>query len=106
MVIHGSVLMSPACSQTNVNMRRASDEKPNKQALAVIQSLSRKDHFHKVDVVLRGKFRVAHEGQCFGQDCLAYEIEETELFCAAPIKSDDSSGALSPNSVLPAITAH
>jgi len=84
MVIHGSVLMSPACGQTYVNMRQASNEKPNKQALAVIRSLTKKDQFHPVDVVLRGNFRVAHEGQCFGQNCLLYEIEETELLCAAP----------------------
>ncbi len=93
MVIHGSVLMSPACSPTYVNMRRALDEKPNKQALAVIRSLTRKDQFHPVDVVLRGNFRVAHEG-CFGQNCLLYEIEETELLCAQPENSVSPPGGV------------
>lgn len=95
MVIHGSVLMSPACSKTYVNMRRVVDEKPNKQALAVIRSLTKKDQFHPVDVVLRGNFRVAHDG-CFGQNCLLYEIEETQLLCAAPMKSSSSSGVADP----------
>jgi hypothetical protein len=81
MVIHGSVLMSPPCDQTYVNMRRMSDEKPNKQALAVIRSLTKKDPFHSAEVVVRGYFRVAH-GDCFGQNCLQYEIEETGLLCA------------------------
>jgi hypothetical protein len=86
MVIHGSVLMSPACSQTLVNMRRISGEKPNKQAETVIRSLTKKDQFHPVDVVLRGNFRTANEGQCFGQNCLSFEIEEIELLCAADVK--------------------
>jgi hypothetical protein len=81
MVTHGSVLMSPACSLTYVNMRRVLNEKPNKQALAVIRAVTKRDRFHPVEVVLRGNFRVAHEG-CFGQNCLLYEIEETELLCA------------------------
>jgi hypothetical protein len=106
MVIHGSILMSPACSETNVNMRRLVDEKPNKQALAVIRSLTKKDQFRPVDVVLRGNFRVAHDG-CFGQNCLHYEIEETELLCAAPTKSSSSSGAADPKSgVSPTPTTH
>ena len=33
---------------------------------------------------------MAHEGQCFGQNCLRYEIEETELLCAAPTKTNGS----------------
>lgn len=105
MVIHGSVLMSPSCSQTYVNMRRVVDEKPNKQALAVIRSLTKKDQFHPVDVVLRGNFRVAHDG-CFGQNCLRYEIEETELLCAAPMKSSSSSGAADPKVASPTPTTH
>ena len=85
MVIHGSVLMSPDCGQ-NVNMRGTLHEKPNKNAEHVIRSLTKKYQFHPVDVVLRGNFRVAHEGQCFGQNCLSFEIEVVELLCAAPVK--------------------
>ena len=85
MLIHGSVLMGPDCGP-GVNMRRILNEKPNKKAEAVIRSLTKKDQFHPVDVVLRGNFRVAHEGQCFGQNCFPYEIEEVELLCAARAK--------------------
>jgi hypothetical protein len=92
MVIHGSVLMSPTCSETLVNMRGILGEKRNKQALAVVRSLTKKDQFHPVDEVLRGNFRVAHQGQCFGQNCLSYEIEEVELLCAASVKPALSSG--------------
>lgn len=81
MQIHGSVLMSAACSQTYVNMRQAHDEKPNKKALATIRSLVNKDQFHPVDLVIRGNFRAAYEGTCFGQGCYSHEIEETALLC-------------------------
>lgn len=83
MVIHGSILYGSACPQTNVNMRKASNWKGDKKASAVLQSLTEKDQFQPVVIVLRGTFRVAHQGQCFGQNCLVYEIEETELLRAA-----------------------
>lgn len=86
MVIHGSILTGSACPKIDVNLRRASNWKGDKHAVAVIRSATKKDQFQPVDVVLGGTFRVAHEGQCFGQNCLRYEIEETELLCAAPVK--------------------
>jgi hypothetical protein len=82
MVVHGSILMESACPKAKVNMGAAPDYKANKHALAVIQSLTKKDQFQSVDVVLRGTFRVAHQGQCFGQNCELYEIENHEFLCA------------------------
>jgi hypothetical protein len=90
MVLHGSVLMSPSCGKTYVNMRQASDYKANKDASAIMRSLTKKDQFQSVDVVIRGAFRVAKRGQCFGQNCLSYEIEDHELLCAQAPKPEAS----------------
>lgn len=84
MVIHGSVLMDRSCSNTDVNLRESSGYKANKEASALLRSLTKKDRFQPVDVVFRGIFHVAHEGQCFGQICAAYEIETIELVTARP----------------------
>ena len=92
MVIHGSILMSPACGKTYVNMRQASDYRADKHSSSVLRSLTKKDQFQSVDVVLRGTFKVAQHGQCFGQNCLSYEIEDHELLCAQTLKSNGSSG--------------
>jgi hypothetical protein len=92
MVIHGSILTSPACGKTYVNMRQASDYKADKHASAVMRALTKKDQFQSVEVVLRGTFRVAQQGQCFGQSCLLYEIEDHELLCAESPKPNGSSG--------------
>ncbi len=93
MVTHGSILMGSACPEVNVNLRRAPKWKGDKRASATVRSLTKKDQFQPVDIVSRGTFRVAHEGQCFGQNCLRYEIEETELLCAATAKANSSPGA-------------
>lgn len=92
-VIHGSVLMSPACGKTYVNMRQASDYKADKHASATMRSLTKKDQFQSVDVVIRGTFRVAQQGQCFGQNCLPYEIEDHELLCAEAPKPEANTTA-------------
>ncbi len=92
MVIHGSILMGTTCSQINVNMRQAAGYKADKQAVAVVRSLTKKNQFQPVDEVLRGTFRVAQKEQCFGQICAPYEIEVSELLCASAPK-DDSKGA-------------
>ncbi|HTV64470.1 MAG TPA: hypothetical protein VMD98_02640 [Bryocella sp.] len=84
MVIHGSILMDRACSKIDVNLREAPGYKADKQASSVLRALTKKDQFQPVDVVFRGTFRVAHEGQCFGQGCAGYEIETTELISARP----------------------
>jgi len=88
-VIHGSVLMSPDCGKDLVNMRQTSDYKADKHAQTMIRSVTRKNQFQAVDVVLRGTFRVAGKGECFGQNCLGYEIEDHELLCAKAAKPLD-----------------
>lgn len=82
MVLHGSVLTAAGCSQTYVNMREAEGYRADKQALKVVRSVTKKDQFRPIDVVIQGIFRSARQGQCFGQNCLRYEIESRELLCA------------------------
>jgi len=88
MLIHGSILMDGGCPESNVNLLGAANEKADKHALAVLHSFYKKkiNRFQPVDEVLRGTFRVAHQGECFGQDCWTFEIEVTELPCAEPPK--------------------
>jgi len=92
-VLHGSVLTSPACRKTYVNMRQASDYKGDRHASTVMRSLTKKDKFQSVDVIIRGTFHVAQQGQCFGQNCLSYEIEDHELICAVAPKPKANSKA-------------
>ena len=82
MVVHGSVLMGTGCAQSPVNLRGTLGSEDDKRAVAVIRSLTRKSRFQAVDVVVRGIFRVAQKEQCFGQDCLSYEISSAEFQCA------------------------
>lgn len=96
MVIHGSILTSPACGKTYVNMRQASDYKADKHASTVLRSETKKDQFQSVEVVLRGTFRVAQQGQCFGQNCLLYEIEDHGLLCAKSSNPANSSDGANP----------
>jgi hypothetical protein len=96
MVIHGSILSGSACPKNDVNLRRSAHWKGDKHAMATIRLLTKKDQFQSVDVVSRGIFRVAHEGQCFGQNCLVYEIEETELLCASKMKASAPSTSADP----------
>ena len=84
MVIHGSIMTGPACKKVDVNMRRAYDWKGDKHAQAVLQTQAKKNQYQFFELIIRGTFRVAKQGQCFGQNCLSYEVEESELFCAAP----------------------
>jgi hypothetical protein len=82
MVIHGSILMGTACPKAEVNMTETAGYKANKIATSIIKSVTKKDQFGSVEVVLRGTFRVAHEEQCFGQMCAAYQLEAAELLSA------------------------
>jgi hypothetical protein len=84
MVIHGAILMDNACSKTDVSLREAAGYKADKKASALLRSLTKRDQFQPVEVVFRGIFHVAHQEQCFGQICAAYEIETTELVMAQP----------------------
>ena len=73
-------------------MRSAPDHKDDKRALAALRSLTKRDQFRAVDVVIRGTFRVARQGECFGQNCELYEIEEHELMCAKAPEPDGKPG--------------
>lgn len=90
MVIHGSTMTGSGCKTTDVNMRQAPKWKANKQAEKVLRAQTKKNQFQSVELVIRGRFRVAKQGQCFGQNCLAYEIEESELLCAAPSEAKEN----------------
>jgi hypothetical protein len=83
MLFHGSVLTATGCKDV-VNLRLAQNAKADKRAQAIFRSATKKDQFRAVPIVLRGTFHVAQEGQCFGQDCTPFEIEERELVCAEP----------------------
>jgi hypothetical protein len=89
-VIHGAVLMDRSCPEAEVNLRNAPGYKANKQAWAVMRSLTKKDQFQPIDVVLRGTLHVAREGQCLGEICARYEIEITELVSARPAPPENA----------------
>jgi hypothetical protein len=99
MVLHGSILMGSACPKNYVNLRGTPNEKEDKHALAVLRAFykKKKNQFQTVDEVLRGTFRIAAQGQCFGQNCLSYEIEIHELICARPPKPEDNAKPDQPN---------
>src|SRR5262249_2868164 len=83
-LVHRSIAMARACSKTDANLRLAPGYKADKKASSILRSQTKKDQFQPVYVVFRGIFRVAQEGQCFGQICVHYEIEATELLSARP----------------------
>ena len=94
MEIHGAILMDRACIKTDVILRQSPQYKTNKKALRLLRSIIGKDQFQPVEVVFRGIFRIAKEGQCFGEFCAGYEIETTELVSARP-DSPGNGGAAS-----------
>lgn len=65
MVLHGSVLMSPACGETYVNVRQASDYKADKHASAIMRSLTKQNQFQSVAVVYPGHFPGPATGSMF-----------------------------------------
>jgi hypothetical protein len=83
-------MMGSDCKTTEVNMRQAPKWKANKEAETVLRTQTKKNQFQSVELVIRGRFRVAKQGQCFGQTCLSYEIEESELLCAAPSEANEN----------------
>lgn len=95
-VIHGAILMDRSCPQIEVNLRESPGYKADKKAASVLRSITKKDQFQPVDVVLRGIMHVAHEGQCFGEMCAAYQIEITELMTARPAPPEGGGAAGSP----------
>ncbi len=81
-VLHSSVLISPYCRKSYVNVRQAPKYSVEKHASKVLRSATKHDEFQPVEVVIRGTFRSAKQGECFGQNCLHYEIEARELLSA------------------------
>jgi hypothetical protein len=79
-VIHGSILTGQTCHE-KANMMLSRDWKADKQALKLVNSRARDNQ--ATAIALRGTFRVAKQGECFGQTCSPYEIEEHELLSAA-----------------------
>jgi hypothetical protein len=82
MEIHGFILMDRGCSKTQASLRRSPGYRAEKSVAKVLRSAAKKDEFQPVEVVYLGIFRVAKEGQCFGEFCAGYEIEITELVSA------------------------
>jgi hypothetical protein len=77
---HDAVLFSNDCGIA-VNLARTSDYEISGDRL--LKSLLKHNRFRKLDVVLRGTFRIAKEEQCFGSGCRKYEFQERQLLCAA-----------------------
>jgi hypothetical protein len=83
-VIHGSILRGSTCDG-KANMRQSREWKANRRAAKLLNSQARDND--ATGIVLRGTFRMAKKGQCFGQTCSPYEIEGHELLSAeAPSK--------------------
>jgi hypothetical protein len=78
-VIHGSILRGPTCDG-KANVRLSRNWKADKQAMKLLNSRTRNDQ--ATEIVIRGTLRVAQQGQCFGQTCAPYEIEEHMLLSA------------------------
>jgi hypothetical protein len=78
-VIHGSILTGLTCNG-KANLRQSRDWKADKQAIKLLNARARNDQ--ATEIALRGMFRVAQQGQCFGQTCSPYEIEESMLLSA------------------------
>jgi hypothetical protein len=96
-VIHGAILMDRSCPQVEVNLRESPGYKADKKAASVLRSITKKDQFQPVEVSLRGILHVAHEGQCFGEMCAAYQIEITELLTARPAPPEGNGAASNPS---------
>jgi len=85
-VIHGAILMGGTCPETNVAAREVEGYKADKHATAVLQRLLKKDKSEPVEIVVRGTFHLAHQGQCFGGEiCSSYEVEIAELLSAQAV---------------------
>jgi hypothetical protein len=84
-VIHGAVLTGSACSETYASVREASNYKADVHASSIVKRLLKKDKSQPIAVVVRGTFRVAQKGQCFGGDlCARYQVEIADLISAEP----------------------
>jgi len=77
-----SCLMGKSCAETAAAVKQTSDYKADHSASAVIRKITKKDQFAAVEVVFRGVFKAARQGQCFGELCMRYEVETDELVSA------------------------
>ena len=86
MIIHGAILMGKGCSDVNISAKETDDYKADKHASDVLRRLLKKDRFGPVEIVVRGTFHLAHQGQCFGGEiCSRYQVEIAELLSAQPV---------------------
>lgn len=99
-VIHGAVLTGTNCTTTYSSLREAAAYRADSHASSTVKRLLKRDKSQAIAVVVRGKFRVAQQGQCFGGDlCSRYEMELTELISAGtaepanPTSSESGSSA-------------
>ena len=82
-VFHGSLLFAPGCSTVEnprMNIRLAAHFRGAKRALGLLNRLA--SNGEPVNAVFAGTFREAPIGSCFGQTCLCYELEATDLVSA------------------------
>jgi hypothetical protein len=94
-VIHGAVLTGRNCPELVVAGKEVDAYKADKQAAKEMQHLLKKDKFVPVEVVVRGTFHVAHQGQCFGgENCARYLLEISELISAKAVSAGSSTNTL------------
>jgi hypothetical protein len=75
--VHGAVLSASECRDQKVNIRLNAKFKAGKKDLRTLGRLANGQQ--AADVVFRGVFRLARQGQCFGQDCRPFQIDADEL---------------------------
>ena len=85
-IFHGSILEGcESCSKSEINFRLSPDYRSKKSVRKAFASLTRKNQYASIDVVVRGVFRVAKQGTAVsGQICAIYDIEVNEMLSAKP----------------------
>ncbi len=84
-IFHGSIIEGcESRSKSEINFRLSPDYSSGKSVKKAFASLTRKNQYAPVDVIVRGVFRVARQGECFGQICAIYDIEVNEMLSANP----------------------
>ena len=78
----GGISYGSDCSHEYVNLREATDFKPNKD---VQKEWKKMGAYKPVDLVLRGKFTICREGNCFvGMYWAPYQIQVREYLSVQP----------------------
>jgi|LSQX01.3.fsa_nt_gb hypothetical protein len=84
-IFHGSILEGcESYPKSEINVRLSPDYRSEKSVRKAFASLTRKNQYAPVEVVARGVFRAAKQGECFGQICAIYDIEVNEMLSAKP----------------------